>query len=62
MFDTIYNPRETKLLREARAYGAVGIDGVTMFVNQALGQFRLFTGSEGDAELMERVVSRTLAR
>jgi 3-dehydroquinate dehydratase/shikimate dehydrogenase len=60
VFDTVYNPRETRLLREARARGATGIDGVAMFVNQALLQFRLFTGAEGDAALMDRVLSRSL--
>ncbi len=60
VFDTVYNPRETRLLREARARGAVGIDGVAMFVNQALAQFRLFTGVEGDGALMEAILSRAL--
>jgi 3-dehydroquinate dehydratase/shikimate dehydrogenase len=60
VFDTVYNPRETRLLREARSCGAIGIDGVAMFVSQALEQFRLFTGQEGDAGLMEEVLSRAL--
>lgn len=60
VFDTVYNPRQTRLLCEARARGAVGIDGVAMFVNQALAQFRLFTGEEGDAGLMEAILSRAL--
>jgi shikimate 5-dehydrogenase len=61
VFDTVYNPAQTRLLRLAAEKGAPCIDGVTMFVNQALAQFRLFTGREGDADLMRAVVSAHLA-
>lgn len=59
VFDTIYNPRQTRLLQQAQVQGAVGIDGVAMFVNQALAQFRLFTGVEADAGCMEGVLNDT---
>lgn len=55
VFDTIYNPLSTRLLELARARGARTIDGVAMFVAQALTQYRLFTGLEGDPDLMRRV-------
>ena len=39
----------------ARAQGAPTIDGVAMFVAQAQAQYRLFTGLEGNADLMRKV-------
>ena len=56
VFDTVYNPAETLLLKQAGRAGAKTIDGVSMFVNQALAQFRLFTGTDADAGLMRRTV------
>ena len=44
VFDTVYNPEQTLLLRDAKSRGAVAISGVEMFVRQAAEQFRLFTG------------------
>ena len=60
VFDTVYNPAETLLLKQAREKGAKTIDGITMFVNQAAAQFRLFTGQEGDVDLMRQVVVDSL--
>jgi len=56
VFDTVYNPAETLLLKQAREKGAQTIDGVAMFVNQAAAQFRLFTGQSANASLMRTVV------
>ncbi len=61
VFDTVYNPAETLLLKEARKLKAKTIDGVAMFVNQAMAQFRLFTRQDGNAELMRTVVCDSLA-
>jgi 3-dehydroquinate dehydratase / shikimate dehydrogenase len=57
VFDTISNPQETLLLKEARQAGANCIRGDTMFINQAMAQFKLFTGVEGNANLMRKVIS-----
>jgi len=56
VFDTVYNPAETLLLRQAQQKGAQTIDGVAMFVNQAATQFRLFTGQAANCGLMRSVV------
>ncbi|MBN2584293.1 MAG: type I 3-dehydroquinate dehydratase, partial [Planctomycetes bacterium] len=56
VFDTVYNPAETLLLKHAKAAGAKTIDGVAMFVNQALAQFHLFTGHPANPALMRSVV------
>ncbi len=56
VFDTVYNPVETELLKQAKEVGAKTIDGVSMFVNQAAAQFRLFTGESANVALMREVV------
>ncbi len=45
VFDTVYNPVETKLLREARAAGCVTIPGTEMFIRQAAMQFQTWTNT-----------------
>jgi shikimate dehydrogenase len=50
--EIIYFPRETELLKAARALGCRTLDGGGMAVFQAVGAFRLFTGIEPDAERM----------
>lgn len=60
VFDIVYTPLETKLLREARACGARTIPGIEMFVNQAALQFRHFTGREAPVEVMRQVVRKHL--
>jgi shikimate dehydrogenase len=59
--ETIYNPLETRLLREAEAAGCGVITGLSMFVRQGAEQIRLWTGLEPPVELMTRVVKTTLA-
>jgi len=56
VFDTVYNPAETLLLKQAKAQGAKTIDGITMFVNQAAAQFKLFTNQPANTDLMRKVV------
>ncbi|MCP4248533.1 MAG: shikimate dehydrogenase [bacterium] len=61
VFDTVYNPVQTRLLREAAAAGCRIIDGLTMFVNQAALQWAIWMGrSTADKALMRRVVERCL--
>ena len=56
VFDTVYNPAKTLLLKEAKKKRAKTIDGISMFVNQGMAQFRLFTNTDGDAELMRETI------
>jgi 3-dehydroquinate dehydratase/shikimate dehydrogenase len=51
VFDTIYNPEKTVLLKEAEKNNCVIISGIEMFINQAAEQFRLFTGIQPDTRL-----------
>ncbi|MHC4641315.1 MAG: shikimate dehydrogenase [Planctomycetota bacterium] len=61
VFDTVYNPAETLLLKQAKEAGAKTVDGISMFVNQGLAQFKLFTNTDGNAELMRETVTKSLA-
>jgi len=60
VFDCVYNPAETRLLREAKAVGCVTISGVELFVNQAVGQLELWTQQKAPIDLMRDVVLRGL--
>lgn len=44
VMDTVYNPVQTPLIRQAEAAGAQCIDGLDMFVRQAGTQFKQWTG------------------
>jgi shikimate dehydrogenase len=61
VFDMVYDPPETDLLRQARALGLTAIDGLAMLVAQAAAAFELFVGEpaprEFDAELREMLRS-----
>ncbi len=60
VFDTVYNPAETCLLRDARGAGCRTIDGLTMFVNQAAAQFEVWTGLQPDKGFLRRVAQTAL--
>ena len=46
VFDSVYNPVQTRLLKDAAELGLETVSGEKMFLNQAARQFRLFTGRE----------------
>lgn len=48
VFDAVYTPRKTILLKEAEAAGAIVVSGVEMFLRQAIAQFNLFTNGHGN--------------
>ncbi len=56
VMDIVYNPRDTRLLTEARAAGCRVIPGLEMFLNQAIEQFELWTGQPAPASVMRRVL------
>lgn len=51
IFDAVYTPRNTRLMQEATEVGAMVVSGVEMFIRQAMGQFKLFTGGLGTHRL-----------
>jgi shikimate dehydrogenase len=61
VFDTVYRPLETRLLREARERGCRVQDGLDMLVHQAVEQVRLWSGKTPDAAAMRRVAEAALA-
>jgi 3-dehydroquinate dehydratase/shikimate dehydrogenase len=58
VFDTVYNPPDTLLLKHARQIGCHTISGVDMFIKQAAEQFKLFTGRSPNVEKMRQILSR----
>ena len=60
VFDTVYNPRRTRLLQEAAALGCVVVEGMEMFLGQAMVQFALWTGKPAPAEAMRQVIEARL--
>jgi 3-dehydroquinate dehydratase/shikimate dehydrogenase len=51
-YDLVYNPLETRFLREARAAGCETLSGIEMLLAQAVEQFKLWTGREPEVEVM----------
>jgi shikimate dehydrogenase len=60
VFDTIYNPLKTKLLREAEAEGLLIVPGLKMLIYQGAAAFRLWLNQEPDIVLMTKVAERWL--
>ncbi len=60
VFDAVYNPPVTRLLRDARRKKARTISGIEMYINQGLRQSRLFTGRKPDGALMRRILRARL--
>lgn len=59
VFDAVYNPPITTLLRDAAEAGVPTTSGLDMFVNQAAMQFELWTQQSAPVELMrEKIISR----
>ncbi len=60
VFDMVYDPAETRLLKMAKERGAQVIPGIEMFVHQAARQFEIWTGKPAPWDEMLRVVLLTL--
>jgi shikimate dehydrogenase len=56
VMDIVYNPLETRLLREAKTIGARTIPGIEMFLYQAVIQFELWTDRPAPVSLMRKVL------
>jgi len=61
VFDIVYTPFETKLLRDAKVAGARAIPGIGMFVQQAAIQFELWTGQAAPLDVMTGTVTEALS-
>jgi len=56
VFDIVYNPLKTKLIKEAESLGCKTISGIEMFLNQAVIQFELWTGKSAPKHVMRKVL------
>jgi 3-dehydroquinate dehydratase/shikimate dehydrogenase len=61
VFDAVYNPENTLLVKDARSQGCAVVTGLEMFIRQASLQFRLFTGQNAPAELMRETLKRAIS-
>ena len=60
-YDLVYNPAETRFLREAREAGCLTVGGLGMLVAQAEEQFRLWTGHEAPPGVMLAAAEKKLS-
>jgi len=60
VFDAVYNPRRTRLLKEAAALGCPVVEGMEMFLGQAMVQFSLWTGTAAPVQAMRQVIEARL--
>ncbi|MFM8378157.1 MAG: shikimate dehydrogenase [Planctomycetia bacterium] len=61
VFDTVYNPENTLLVKEARSIGCRIVTGVDMFVRQAAIQFRIWHDREPPHQVMREALKRATA-
>ncbi len=61
VFDMVYNPLETTLLRHAATQGSTVISGLQMFLEQASRQFEIWTGAAAPRSVMEKAAIEALA-
>jgi 3-dehydroquinate dehydratase/shikimate dehydrogenase len=62
VFDTVYRPQQTKLLRMARRRGIAAVSGVEMFLAQGIAQWEIWTGERAPEAAMRRAVLRALQK
>jgi len=60
IYDVIYNPPVTPLIREARERGNRTLNGLGMLVHQGAASFELWTGSTAPIEVMRRALEEVL--
>ena len=58
VFDTVYNPENTILIKNARAAKCRIISGIDMFVRQACYQYRIFTGRDAPVDLIRKTIKQ----
>jgi 3-dehydroquinate dehydratase / shikimate dehydrogenase len=60
VYDLVYNPLETRLLKQAKEAGCTTISGLDMLIEQARMQFELWTGQRPPVELMRHAAMKKL--
>ncbi len=62
VFDIVYNPLETALIRHAQEQGKTVIRGLEMFLEQAVRQFEIWTGESAPRSAMEKAALEALGQ
>jgi shikimate dehydrogenase len=60
VFDVVYTPRETRLLRDAKNTGCAVIEGLEMLVYQGAASFELWTGRKAPLDIMRQAALKSL--
>ncbi|MEM3716234.1 MAG: shikimate dehydrogenase [Candidatus Bathyarchaeia archaeon] len=60
VFDIVYEPLETRLLREAKLAGAKTIDGLSMLIHQGAASFEIWTGVKAPIEVMREAALKKI--
>lgn len=60
VFDAVYNPNETVLIKEALKAGAKPVYGIKMLLYQGAESFKIWTGREPPVDVMEDALRKTL--
>lgn len=60
VFDAVYNPNDTVLIKEAVKAGAKPVYGIKMLLYQGVESFRIWTGQNPPVDVMEDALKKTL--
>jgi 3-dehydroquinate dehydratase/shikimate dehydrogenase len=60
VFDMVYNPMNTALLRKAKEQGKTVVPGLEMFIEQAVRQFEIWTGESAPRAAMQKAALEAL--
>ncbi|MEO8372383.1 MAG: shikimate dehydrogenase [Candidatus Solibacter sp.] len=61
VFDMVYNPLETVLVKHAREQGKTVVPGLEMFIEQAVRQFEIWTGETAPRNVMQKAALEALS-
>ena len=62
VFDAVYNPNETALLKQAIKAGAKPVYGIKMLLYQGAESFKIWTGQDAPIDVMEKALNKHLGR
>jgi shikimate dehydrogenase len=60
VYDLVYNPSQTSLVKKAKAHGAKAVTGLGMLVRQGAASFKLFTGHDAPVDIMMKAAQKAL--
>jgi shikimate dehydrogenase len=62
VMDIVYEPLQTRLLREAKEKGCATVDGLEMLIRQGMAQFEIWTGGRPDIGQIKKDLHRALEK